>query len=84
MGGVALSAAKYGMDFYQSTEQWLGNYIYKDVEGAEFMTNIFGEIAAASAGSIVFAKGNHYPGWPGEMVTNIYTVINQTFSVLPA
>lgn len=62
MGTAALATAEYDKDFHQFIEQWSGNYRYKDIDGAEFMTNIFGEIAPVSAGSIVAAKGNHYAG----------------------
>lgn len=69
MAAAALATAEYNKDFHRTTDQWSGNYTYKDNEGVEFMTNIFGEIAPSGAGSIISAKGNHYAGRPGETVS---------------
>lgn len=77
MSTAALATAEYNKDFQRSTEQWSGNYTFKHFDGAEFMTNIFGEIAPPAAGSIVAAKGNHYPGRPGEGVCKF--CFNQNF-----
>ncbi|KAG6895211.1 hypothetical protein C0992_002553 [Termitomyces sp. T32_za158] len=60
MEASALALAEYGTDFCHVTEHWSGNYSYKDSVGAEWKTNIIGEIAPAFAGSIISAKGNHY------------------------
>lgn len=72
MGTAALATAEYNKDFQQATKQWSGNYIYRDCNNAEFLTNIFGEIAPSSAGSIVCAKGNHYAGRLGEPVSPLF------------
>lgn len=69
MSTAALATAEYNKDFQRSTEQWSGNYVFRDREDAEFLTNIFGEIASSSAGSIVSARGNHYAGRPGDTVS---------------
>ncbi|KAG6876463.1 hypothetical protein C0992_012883 [Termitomyces sp. T32_za158] len=62
----ALAMTEYGTDFVRVTERWSGNHSYKDTDGAEWRTNIIGEIASAAAGSVVSAKGNHYAGKLGE------------------
>ncbi|KAG6877068.1 hypothetical protein C0992_010962 [Termitomyces sp. T32_za158] len=64
--GSFLGGAKFGIDFKRCIEQWSGNYIYKDSQGRDFRTNIVGEIASTSAGTIIAAKGNYYAGRPND------------------
>ncbi|KAG6915535.1 hypothetical protein DXG01_011032 [Tephrocybe rancida] len=66
MGRASLAVAEYGTDFLRTTEGWSGNYAYKEDNGAEFRTNIIGQIAPVSAGTIIAAKGNHYAGRAGD------------------
>lgn len=67
MGKSALAEAEYNQDFHRNIELWSSNYIYRDSTGAEFWTNIVGEICAPAFGTIIAAKGNHYPGRPGSV-----------------
>lgn len=67
MGKASLAACDYSKDFFRKVESWSGNYVYRDHTNGEFRANIVGEIAPASSGTIVSAKGNHYAGKPGEV-----------------
>lgn len=42
--------------------------MYRDLEGNEFMTNIFEEIASFRASSIILAKVNHYARYSDKVV----------------
>jgi hypothetical protein len=73
MGKSALADAEYKQDFFCHVEVWSGNYIYRGPAGDEFRTNIIGEICAASFGTIISAKGNHYAGKPGSVHYYIFS-----------
>lgn len=67
MGKASLAACDYQKDFVRKVEQWSGNFVYRDDANSEFRTNVVGEIAPASSGTILSAKGNHYAGKPGDV-----------------
>lgn len=67
MGTAALAEAEYKKDFHRKVEVWSKNYIYRDNSGAEFRTNVVGEICAPAFGTIIAAKGNHYAGKAGKV-----------------
>ncbi|KAG6907172.1 hypothetical protein DXG01_010258 [Tephrocybe rancida] len=66
MGKASLAVAEYGTDFRRIIEGWSGNYAYKEDTGADFRTNIIGQVAPLSSGTIIVAKGNHYAGRAGD------------------
>lgn len=68
---AALAFAEYNVDFTRHVEVWSKNYIFRDNNGAEFLTMIMGEICAPTFGTIISAKGNHYAGKPGTDVSVI-------------
>lgn len=70
MGTAALAEAEYKKDFHRKVEVWSKNYIYRDNTGAEFRTNVVGQICAPTFGTIIAAKGNHYSGKAGDVYTS--------------
>lgn len=67
MGKASLAACDYQKDFFRKVEHWSGNFVYRDNANGEFRTNVVGEIAPASSGTIMSAKGNHFAGKPGDV-----------------
>jgi hypothetical protein len=70
MGTASLAGADYKHSFNRVIEQWSNNYLYRNNDGTEFRTNIVGKICAEELGTLVGAKGNHYPGKAGQQVTS--------------
>ncbi|KAF8060234.1 hypothetical protein FPV67DRAFT_1674194 [Lyophyllum atratum] len=67
MGPEALAHADYKVDFMQRVEENTGHYSYVDSRsGLEFTAIIFGEVMPTSAGTVVSAKGNYFPGKRGD------------------
>lgn len=69
METAALAGAEYNRDYKRRIEGWSGNYIYRDTKGTDFRTIIVGQIQGYDAGTILCAKGNHYPGPKGSAVS---------------
>ncbi|KAF8059268.1 hypothetical protein FPV67DRAFT_1426587 [Lyophyllum atratum] len=66
MGPRALANAEVDVDFQRQIQGWSNNYSYIDCRsGKEWGPVVFGEIMPKSAGTILNAKGNHYPGRQG-------------------
>lgn len=68
METAALAGAEYNRDYKRRVEAWSGNYVYKDTKGVDFRTIIVSEIQGSESGTIIAAKGNHYPGPRGTPV----------------
>lgn len=69
MKTAALAGAEYNCDYKRRIEGWSGNYIYKDTKGNDFRTIIVGQVQGYDSGTIICAKGNHYPGPRGSTVS---------------
>ncbi|KAF8054267.1 hypothetical protein FPV67DRAFT_1682683 [Lyophyllum atratum] len=68
MGHRALANAEYNIDIRRKIEGWSGGYSYLDLRSSEeYKAVLFGQVMAASAGTLLSAKGNHYAGRPGDI-----------------
>lgn len=76
METAALAGAEYNRDYKRRIEGWSGNYIYRDTKGTDFRTIIVGQIQGYDAGTILCAKGNHYPGPKGSAVSRLCCLVN--------
>ncbi|KAF8054604.1 hypothetical protein FPV67DRAFT_1682464 [Lyophyllum atratum] len=57
------------IDIRRKIEGWSGGYSYLDLRSSEeYKAVLFGQVMAASAGTLLSAKGNHYAGRPGDIV----------------
>lgn len=61
MGKTCLAESEYDKDFVR-VKDWGKNFAYHNLDGAEFRTNIVGQVCAETFGTILSAKGNHFTG----------------------
>lgn len=65
----SLGECEYEKDMTREFDSWKKNLVFKNLDKTEFRTNIIGEIRHECEGTVLCAKGNHYPGGPGEPVS---------------